>query len=135
VLSDNVRTWSLEGPLDRLRPFLPLHPPEGPSPLLSGQYWKLALNLRPYGLYYNDVVRIDGRYNDKVVVTRFRKAKDRNQVTHCPAQLHVPLSFLFSSSTSTRCNLIHMGDSAPSLTGQMITISLTVPALSPTGRR
>ena len=29
-------------------------------------------------------------------------------MTHCPAQLHVPLSFLFSSLTSTRCNLIHV---------------------------
>ena len=95
ILSNGVRAWSLEGPLERLRPLLPLTPPEGPSPLLSGQFWRLTSNLRSYGLFYNDVVRIEGRFHDKVVVTRFGKTTTRHQVLHYATQIQVPLAFLF----------------------------------------
>ena len=41
ILTNKGREWYLEGPLERIKQFLPNIPPSGPSPILVGQYWKL----------------------------------------------------------------------------------------------
>jgi hypothetical protein len=90
ILHDGARAWFLEGPLQRLQPLLPHSPPSGPSVLLTGQYWKLTHHLRTYGLQMNDVVRIDGTFRNKVVITRYKRTKLSNRVTHCQHQTQVP---------------------------------------------
>ena len=104
------REWYLEGPLELLRPYLPILPPTGQSPLLTGQYWKLQHQLRTYNLQINDVIRIDGVYCGKVVVTRYKRTAMANRVRHCECQIQVPQQFLFQPEYAIRCSLSHVSD-------------------------
>jgi hypothetical protein len=90
------------GPLERTRPLLPDIPPSDPSPLLVGQYWKLNHQLPVYNLHVNDVIRFDGQYDGKVIVTRYKRTITRNQVKHCEQQIHVPSQFLCSPQKASR---------------------------------
>ena len=118
ILDNNKRGWYLEGPLEHLRSYLPLSPPTGQSPLLTGQYWKLQHQLQTYNLQINDVIRIDGLYGGKVVITRYKRTGTSNRVRHCENQIQVPQQFLFqkehailphSHPRSRQCrNLVHV---------------------------
>ena len=110
ILKNGIREWYLDGPLERLRMILPEAPPMGSSPLLSGQYWKLTHPLKSYGLQINDVIRIDGLYCDKVVITRYKRTATNHRVAHCAIQIHVPIHFLFQAEQALRCSLLHVAD-------------------------
>ena len=105
ISKDGMRKWYLPGPLERIRGLLPSVPPSGPSVLLAGQYWQLTHQLRTYGLQVTDVVRIDGVYENKIVITRYKRTANRNRVQHCDAQIMVPLKFLFMTDKVIRCSL------------------------------
>ena len=63
------REWFLEGPLERLRSALPLSASTSTIPLLQGQYWRVRSKVQDT-LAFNDVVRIDGCLDDRVLVIK-----------------------------------------------------------------
>ena len=58
----------------------------------------------------SDVIRIDGHYNGKIIVTRYKRTSTRNKVKHCEQQIHVPSQFLFSPQKAIRCTLLPVSE-------------------------
>ena len=110
VSMDGIRVWYLPGPLERIRGLLPNVPPSGPSVHLAGQYWQLTHKLPTYGHQITDVVRIDGLYDGKVVITRYKRTATRHRVRHCETRVMIPLKFLFMADQVIRCTLSHVSD-------------------------
>jgi len=103
-------TWKIPEVISTIREYIPLLPPTGPPPLLVGQYWRLQQGVRENHetiLGYGDVIRIDGRLDDEVLITRYRvlhHAK-KHLVQHLPGNITIPLAYLSLSNMIKRCTL------------------------------
>ena len=102
--------WYLPDALIEMTSMLPMAPSNDPTTLLVGQFWQPMT--AQVGQLFNssDVLRIDGRQEDIVLVTRFAKMRSSHFYKLTKGQLRLPFDSLFNRPLVTRCNLALQSD-------------------------
>ena len=102
--------WKIPKEITTIQEHIPHLPPTGPPPLLVGQFWRLQQGVREdYEtiLGYGDVIRIDGRLEEDILITRYRVIHHpkKRLVQHLPGTIMIPLNCLSLSNMIKRCTL------------------------------
>jgi hypothetical protein len=102
--------WNIPEEVAAIRDYIPRLPPTEPPPLLVGQYWRLQQGIRKEHdalLINGDVIRIDGRLEDEILITRYRALhhSKKRHVLHIPGTIKIPTACLTHSNMIKRCAL------------------------------
>ena len=109
-VQNGTLAWYLPEVLAELTSVLPTVPADAPLALLVGQYWQPMSAQKGQVFSSNDILRIDGRLENCVLVTRFAKLRASQRYRMIPGQCRVPYDSLFHRPLVTRCNISLQSD-------------------------
>ena len=118
-------TWYFPGNTQNLATYLPSVPsPNAPS-LLVGQFWQLAMPIGDHQCQTNDVLRVEGKLDESILVTRFSKIRGTTYYRLNLGQTVIPISCIFTRPLSIRCHILRQSDGRYIRTPQWKAFELT----------